>query len=229
MISFKRYITEVASTQPSNNQQPQAQTQVRSSGGSLQGAQQGGDNGNWGGALPKLISILPPGNWFAGSQKRSKVNTKSGGVSDHYIGKSNAYACDFGLNSTFKGNKAAATKFCIDVANNAGNPISSWSPYIGSHLTFNTNDGYRIQLIWLSNVGGNHYDHVHLGVRAGAGAAQQFPNQGGTQGGVEGSELPPGTQPEAEYMDYTSPTQALQAVVGGVSDILNFGQQQGNL
>jgi GDPmannose 4,6-dehydratase len=26
-------------------------------------------------------------------------------------------------------------------------------------------DGYRVQIIWQSMVGGNHYDHVHVGVR----------------------------------------------------------------
>jgi len=232
VISFKRYITEVASSQPGDSRQPQPQTQVRSGGGTLQGTQQGGDGGNWGGSLPKLISILPPGNWYAGSQKRSKVNTASGGVSDHYIGKTNSYAGDFGLSSAFNGSKEAATKFAIGVANNAGQNISSWSPYIGSHLTFNTNDGYRIQIIWLSNVGGNHYDHVHVGVRAGANAAQNFPAQGSTVGSEAGSNMPPEASEAGageEYTDYTSPAQAMQAVMGGVTDLLNFGKQQGNL
>jgi hypothetical protein len=184
----------------------------------------GGAGNTWGGALPKLISILPPGNWFAGSQKRSKVNTKSGGVSDHYSGNSTAYACDFGLSSTFKNNKEAATKFCIDVANRAGQSISSWQPYIGSHLTFNTSDGYRVQLIWLSNVGGNHYDHVHLGVKAGASARQDInaPMTGGAESG-----LPPGdAETEGGVTDYASPMQAMQAVMQGVTDLYSFGKGQ---
>ena len=104
MITFKRFIKEAVLPQKTG------------AGGTLQGTQTGGQGGNWGGSLPKIISILPPGNWYAGSQKRGKVKTKSGGMSDHYSGNVTAYACDFGLNSTFKGNQAAATKFCIDVA-----------------------------------------------------------------------------------------------------------------
>lgn len=217
MISFKQFLNEVASLQPSS-----------SGSGTLQGATAGGINNNWGGALPKLISILPPGNWFAGSQKRSKQSTTSGGVSDHYVGKTNAYACDFGLSSTFKGNKDAATRFCIDVANRAGQSISSWQPYIGNHLTFNTSDGYRVQLIWLSNVGGNHYDHVHLGVKAGANASQNInaPVTGSSQDGTESGLPPEGAEGESGTTDYASPMQAMQAVMQGVSDIYSFGKGQ---
>lgn len=180
MITFKKYVIEAVLPQKTTTPTP-------GNGGTLKGPMPGGTNNNWGGALPKLISLLPPGSWFAGSQKRSKRNTKSGGVSDHYTGNSNAYACDFGLSSTFNGNTAAATKFAIEVANRAGQNINSWQPYVGRHLTFNTNDGYRVQIIWQSNVGGNHYDHVHLGVRAGAGANQSFnaPPQDETNSGTE--------------------------------------------
>jgi peptidoglycan hydrolase-like protein with peptidoglycan-binding domain len=136
----------------------------KSGTGRLQGAMSGGMDGDWAGSLPKLISILPPGTWKAGSQKRSKVLSVSGGWSDHNLGKTFAYGADFGLNSTFNGDKVAATEFAIAVARNAGKNITSWEPYIGSVLNYNTSDGYRVQIIWQSNVGGNHYDHVHVGV-----------------------------------------------------------------
>jgi hypothetical protein len=124
----------------------------------------GGDGGDWGGSLPKLISILPAGDWKAGSQKRVKKLSKSGNTSDHYLGKTNSYAGDFGLNSTFGGDKVKATQFAIAVAQNAGKDIDSWKPYIGKSLNIDS-DGYRVQIIWQSMVGGNHYDHVHVGVR----------------------------------------------------------------
>lgn len=225
MTTFKRYLLEVAAAQPTQSQQPQTQayTPTRAGGGSLQGMQSGGQGGNWGGALPKLISILPPGNWYAGSQKRGRVSTKSGGMSDHYSGNSTAYACDFGLNSTFRGDKAAATKFCIDVANNAGQSIQSWDPYVGSHLSFNTSDGYRVQIIWLSNVGGNHYDHVHLGVKAGRGAENinMPPNTGDTGapesqgGGVGGGE------------DYSAENLGA-AFSGAIQTLSNYGYAPAN-
>jgi hypothetical protein len=92
-------------------------------------------------------------------------------MSDHYEGNIIAYAADFGLNTTFGSRKDDATKFAIAVAKNAGANVSSWEPFKGNSFKYNTPDGYRVQVIWLSNVGGNHYDHVHVGVKKGAGAA----------------------------------------------------------
>ena len=141
-----------------------ARDMFKSGTGRLSGARGGGYDGDWGGSLPKLISILPPGSWSAGSQKRSKRTSKSGNVSDHYENNIISYASDFGLNDTFNGDAVAATEFAIAVARNAGADIDSWAPYIGKYLNVYTNDGYRVQIIWQSNVGGNHYDHVHVGV-----------------------------------------------------------------
>lgn len=132
--------------------------------GHLIGNKGGGDDGNWGGSLPKMISILPAGNWVASSQKRSRQQTRGGSTSDHYVGKTNSYACDFMLNSTFNGDTKKATEFAIAVAQNAGKDIDSWTPYVGKYLNIDSGD-YRVQIIWQSNVGGNHYDHVHVGVR----------------------------------------------------------------
>ncbi len=152
MITFKRFLLE-------------------QNLGNLPGATQGGTGGNWGGSLPKLIQLLPMGSWNASSQKRDRQGTRSGGVSDHWVGNANAYAADFGLNSTFGGNQTAATNFAVAVARNTGAAVTSWQPYVGKDFTYNTQDGFRVQIIWLSNVGGNHYDHVHVGVKAGANAS----------------------------------------------------------
>jgi len=140
-------------------------TEIFGSGaGHLIGNKGGGDGGDWGGSLPKMISILPAGNWSASSQKRNKKQTKGGSTSDHYFGQTNSYACDFMLAGTFKGDTEKATEFAIAVAQNAGKDIDSWAPYVGKYLNIDS-DGYRVQIIWQSNVGGNHYDHVHVGVR----------------------------------------------------------------
>jgi hypothetical protein len=129
----------------------------------------GGEGGNWGGSLPKLLSLLPMGTWKTSSQKRSRRSTRSGFMSDHYQGNNIAYAVDFGLNTTFGGNTNAATDFAIKVARATGKNVTSWDPYKGKDFkTFV--DGYRVQIIWLSNVGGNHYDHVHVGVKKSSGA-----------------------------------------------------------
>jgi len=134
-----------------------------SGGGQLIGAAGGGDGGDWGGSLPKLISVLPAGSWKASSQKRAKKLSKSGITSDHYMGNTDSYAGDFFVSTAFGGDEAKATAFAIAVARNAGKDIDSWDPYIGKFLNIYSGD-HRIQIIWQSMVGGNHYDHVHVGV-----------------------------------------------------------------
>ena len=132
-------------------------------GGQLIGNKGGGDGGDWGGSLPKLISVLPAGSWTAGSQKRGKKLSTSGNTSDHYMGNTDSYAGDFYTSTAFGGDEAKATAFAIAVARNAGKNIDSWDPYIGKLLNIYSGD-HRIQIIWQSMVGGNHYDHVHVGV-----------------------------------------------------------------
>jgi hypothetical protein len=214
VISFKQFIKE-------------AYAPIQQGAGTLQGAMPGGANNNWGGALPKLISILPPGNWAASSQKRGKMNTASGGVSDHWTGNANTYAGDFGLNTTFGGNQSRATEFAIGVANRAGQGITSWQPYVGKILTFETGDKYRIQIIWQSNVGGNHYDHVHVGVKALDGAAQTFPNNPSTPNALKTSEdqngeptdVSVGNQGAVESPN-SSPLAAINALQTGFNDFV---------
>ena len=129
----------------------------------LIGNTNGGAGGDWGGSLPKLISILPAGSWKADSQKRGKIQTKSGNVSDHYTGNLDSYAADFFTSTAFGGDESKATAFAIAVAQNAGKNIDSWDPYVGKYLNIDSGD-HRVQIIWQSMVGGNHYDHVHVGV-----------------------------------------------------------------
>ena len=193
--------------------------------GSLIGASGGGEGGNWGGSLPKLTSLLPMGNWQATSLKRPRSSTRSGFMSDHYQGNSIAYAADFGLNTTFKGNAGAATNFAIQVARNAGANVSSWAPYVGKSFKYNTSDGYRVQVIWQSNVGGNHYDHVHVGVKKGAGAfnntEDQYQDTDVQAGSLAGGEGGGGESQETAG----SPEELFSAVQQGVSNIFNYGKQ----
>jgi hypothetical protein len=38
-------------------------------------------------------------------------------------------------------------------------------PWSGAGLVNATHGGYRYQLIYRTNLGGNHFNHVHFGVR----------------------------------------------------------------
>lgn len=202
MITFKEFVVEA--------------TQTRNLG-SLIGAQGGGVDGNWAGSLPKLISILPMGNWRPTSLKRERESTRSGYTSDHYAGNINAYAADFGLNTTFGNNKESATKFAVSVANNAGAGITSWGPYEGKELTHYTTDGFRVQIIWLSNVGGNHYDHVHVGVKRQSG--KNTPSQSTQDNNIptDSNNTSQGQSASNNSGDYETVSDALKGLSSGVN------------
>jgi hypothetical protein len=131
----------------------------------------GGIGNNWAGSLPKLQAILPQNQTYdPSSQKRDRQNTSSGFISDHYAGNSSAYAVDLGLNSQFKNSTQAATQTAIDTVNNirtanGQTPITSWSQVPNGVYNGTTPDGFRVQVLWQTNVGGNHFDHVHVGVK----------------------------------------------------------------
>jgi hypothetical protein len=90
----------------------------------------------------------------ATSEKRSTKNTASGGVSDHWEGSTNAYAYDLSgsVANMDKAAKALMRQFGIN-----------WD---GGEIVKNIyRNGYRIQILYRTHVGGNHYDHIHIGVR----------------------------------------------------------------
>lgn len=190
--------------------------------GTLVGATGGGEGGDWAGSLPKLISILPMGNWKATSLKRSRVNTKSGFTSDHYEGNQIAYAADFGLNTTFNGNADSATNFAIKVARNAGGNVSSWQPYVGNSFKIQTTDGYRIQIIWQSNVGGNHYDHVHVGVKkTGSGESFKLDSEYNNESDTEGKTQNNNQSTQTKQQDAEEDSPFTSGLKQKISDIYN--------
>lgn len=151
------------------NQSPIVGAVTAEGGGTINNAERGGDGGNWGGSLDKMSQILPVGTWNPTSQKRDRTSTASGGVSDHYTGNTNAYGVDLGLSTSFGGDSAKATQTAIQIVNNVraqrGEPlITSWDTFRGNKYEAVTPDGYRVQVIWQSQVGGNHNDHIHIGV-----------------------------------------------------------------
>lgn len=92
------------------------------------------------------------------SEKRDTRNTASGGVSDHWVGSKNAYAFDLsnGSQPTPEMDRAARAIMA-----------SLGIEYDGqSELVRNVSvNGYRVQVLYRTNVGGNHFDHIHVGVR----------------------------------------------------------------
>ena len=116
----------------------------------------GGVGGNWGGAMNYALQLQNLAGITPSSQKRSRRNSASGRPSDHWQGSATSYAMDLpGTPGDGRTDQAAQR-----IVEALGGP-RNWGG--GNFVT--TQNGYRFQVIWKSNVGGNHYDHIHVGVR----------------------------------------------------------------
>jgi len=98
-----------------------------------------------------LVSGLPV---RPSSTKRSTRDTSTGGVSDHWVGCQECYAID---------NAGSVSQ--MDMAARA--IISRLGGhYQGGELVYNVErNGFRIQVLYRTYTGGNHFDHIHVGVR----------------------------------------------------------------
>lgn len=118
-------------------------------------------HGDWGGAagpvreLTKLAKGL-----VVSSEKRSRRNTASGGVSDHWTGSTRSFARDlaWGGSMPTPTSDVAASR----IVEALGGP-KNWGKTGGNFVT--TINGIRYQVIYRSNIGGNHWNHIHLGAR----------------------------------------------------------------
>ena len=126
----------------------------------------GGDGGNWGGSMERALQIATIIKGCGGpnpsSQKRSRVKTASGNVSDHYQGNTSAYAIDIPANGT-NGDKLLS---CLMSKFNNG----AQAGYKGGKWLDVNVDGYRYQFGWRVK---DHYDHIHVGVKKGGGGSTQ--------------------------------------------------------
>jgi hypothetical protein len=120
--------------------------------------------GGWEGTQAPVTDLFQrfaaPMGLKATSEKRDRRNTKSGGVSDHYVGSTNAYAIDmggFGERPTPKADQAAS-----GIVSALGGP-ANWGQTGG---VFNTTiGGIRYQVLYRTDTGGNHWNHIHVGAR----------------------------------------------------------------
>jgi len=123
----------------------------------IPGASTGGEGGNWGGSMGRVLAFAKVakdtmGKNYAGSQKRGTKLTRSKNISDHYINNEIAYAVDMGVRSLEEGDQLLAN-------------LMTWfgHPEYKGRYWFNvTKDGYRYQVGWRVP---DHYDHVHIGVK----------------------------------------------------------------
>lgn len=111
----------------------------------------------WGGSMAPFTQFITP--FLAkrgirpGSAKRPTQGTATGGVSDHWTGKKDAFATDY---PTTDGEASAR-----ELARALG--IKGWKP--GSYQSYNVKIGgrtFRTQILWAVP---GHFDHIHVGLQ----------------------------------------------------------------
>jgi hypothetical protein len=120
----------------------------------------GNEDPSWGGShgIATGFAQIGLGNGLkAVSEKRSRMNTSTGGVSDHWDKNTNSYAYDLsnGSQPTPQMDQSAAQIAAQLGVKWNGGPLE---------ITKVVN-GYRVQVLYRTNTGGNHFDHIHVGVR----------------------------------------------------------------
>jgi hypothetical protein len=128
-------------------------------------------SGPWGGSMKFAKALANLGRQFgcvSVSEKRETQNTASGGVSDHWVGSTDAYAVDLaGPNCSLDHPDGGAAQTARAIGQALGMP---WHGDCHNLVK----GSYRFQLIWHTDCGGNHYDHVHIGVRLMAASADDI-------------------------------------------------------
>lgn len=124
----------------------------------------GGEGGDWGGSMERALEVAKVAKEFMGkniisSQKRSKVKTNSGNVSDHWEGNLDAYAVDLATGTPNKQNYKRGDELFAHLMDWMGHP--EYKP--GKWVNINKN-GYRYQFGWRTPEG-DHENHIHVGVK----------------------------------------------------------------
>lgn len=117
--------------------------------------------GGWAGSYSVAKSLADIGRGLGlsvVSEKRDKRTTASNRQSDHWVGSKDAYAFDLSNGSQPTPEMDAAA---VAIAARLGVKYDGKTPLV---LTTKIN-GYRIQLLYRTGTGGNHFNHLHLGVR----------------------------------------------------------------
>jgi hypothetical protein len=114
--------------------------------------------GPWGGTQRPVEALARLAGLPVSSVKRQRRSTASGGVSDHWTGCAECFAMD--LATTPPAGDAAASRLATAVG---GPGYADWGSEGG--VLNAERCGIRFQLLWRTYVGGNHWNHIHVGAR----------------------------------------------------------------
>jgi hypothetical protein len=114
--------------------------------------------GPWGGTQRPVEALARLAGLPVSSAKRERRTTASGGVSDHWTGCRECFAMD--LSTTPPAGDAGASRLATAVG---GPGYADWGSNGG--VLNAERCGIRFQLLWRTYVGGNHWNHIHVGAR----------------------------------------------------------------
>lgn len=114
--------------------------------------------GPWGGTQGPVEALSRLAGLPVTSVKRDRRATASGGVSDHWTGCAECFAMD--LATTAPAGDVAASRLATAVG---GPGYADWGSEGG--VLNAERCGIRFQLLWRTYVGGNHWNHIHVGAR----------------------------------------------------------------
>lgn len=120
-------------------------------------------SGDWGGTkgpVEQLSQLAFAEGLKVSSHKRDRRNTASGGVSDHWTGSTSSFAHDLAWGGTRP--IPAADRAASAIVSALGGP-KNWGKTGGNFVT--VKNGIRYQVIYRSDIGGNHWNHIHVGAR----------------------------------------------------------------
>lgn len=115
--------------------------------------------GGWAGSegVVKELTRLAP-QLTVTSEKRDRQYSSSGLVSDHYSGNRQAFARDISNGYATPQMDAAAQRIAAALG-------VHWTPRDGALELTKIVGGYRIQVLYRTHMGGNHFTHIHVGAK----------------------------------------------------------------
>lgn len=117
----------------------------------------GGIGGDWAGSMPRALFLARLVGSTPSSQKRSRVRTANGSVSDHYVGNVNSYAVDLPFDGYSTAGRAAGNVAFGLIMAALGRPGAK--PGVWHNVTVG---GFQYNVGWLADA--DHMNHIHIGV-----------------------------------------------------------------
>lgn len=114
--------------------------------------------GAWGGSQALARGLAEIGfnhGLEAVSEKRDRRATKSGRRSDHWVKSTDSYAFDL------SGPSGEMDRSAVAIAARLGVDYDGRGPLVLTKVV----DGFRYQVLYRTDVGGDHFGHIHVGVR----------------------------------------------------------------